>query len=156
MGKCDSLGANKKSPAVSHYKTGVIWKRTQATTLWSLWKIGMRFYKKQMLLTSQPITTYNNFVLACKNVATDTIPLKSGIKKHKPWQTEVVVWNAKYSWRSSDEKVHPSDDNIQNFDNAQIVFTETYEKEQIEYMLTCWRHQKFWQKQKVGRCLENG
>ena len=80
-------------------------------------------------------TTYNNVVLACKEAALDTIPLKPKIKKHKPWETEAVCLKRKELLDAAQMKNSiPSDENSTNFSNARSALTETYQKEQIEYL----------------------
>ena len=80
-------------------------------------------------------TRYNNVVKACKEAATNVIPLKPKLKKRLPWETLYICQKREILHQTAELKnSDPTQRNIKNFIRVQNPLTNTYEREQEEYV----------------------
>ena len=79
--------------------------------------------------------TFMNFESACKEAATESVPLKPKVKQRVPWETEEI--SKKRKKLKSTAKIknsNPSNSNLANFKKAQSELSKTYMEEQIAYL----------------------
>ena len=132
-----SLRANKKKSSRNPPYDWSYLKKNIETRNNFVIKVKNRFAALQDLIATDTTasTTYNNFVIAHKEAASNTIPLKPKIKNHKPWETEEVCLKRNELHTAAQMKnSFPSDENVTSFNDAKIALAETYEKEQTDYL----------------------
>ena len=85
--------------------------------------------------TKSTNTTFNNFQKACKEIASNTIPLKPKVKKRKPWETEETCQRRKDLHTAAKlRNTYSSPENSNQFNNARSALENAYEVEQTKYL----------------------
>lgn len=100
--------------------------------------LSNRYNALQSLNTEEDINTaYVNFEKACGEAANECIPLKSTVRKRKPWQNENVERKRDALKEAARERnQNPGEENDRLVKKAKKELRETYEKEQSLYLQT--------------------
>ena len=115
-----SLQANKKkSGQVVPYDWNVLRTNLDICNNFVI-QLSNRFKDLQdSMPTKSTNTTFNNFQKACKEIASNTIPLKPKVKKRKPWETEEICQRRKDLHTAAKlRNTYSSPENSNQFNNA--------------------------------------
>ena len=131
-----SLRANKKkSEKMAPYDWSVL-RRNADTRNQFVTQVNNRFAVLQDLTpTISSNSTFNNFQMACKETAAETIPLKPKVKKRKPWENEQICQKRKTLREAAQLRdTQPSPENTNFFNDARTELKTAYEIEQSKYL----------------------
>ena len=133
-----SLRANKfKSSCNPSYDWSTLRKATQERDSFIL-TLRNRFdaLQEESEIVS-PNSTFINFESACKDAASENIPVKTKMKKRTPWETKKISNTRKELKKIAEVKnANPSLANAEKLKAARNKLNEAYEKEQIDYLKT--------------------
>ena len=80
-------------------------------------------------------STNTTFQKACKEIASNTIPLKPKVKKRKPWEIEEICQRRKDLHTAAKlRNTYSSPENSNQFNNARSALENAYEAEQTKYL----------------------
>ena len=131
-----SLPANKKkSGQVTPYDWNVLRTNLDIRNTLVI-QLSNRFKDLQdSMPTKSTNTAFNNFQKACKEIASNTIPLKPKVKKRKPWETEEIRQRRKDLHTAAKLcNTYSSPENSSQFNNARSALENAYEVEQTKYL----------------------
>ena len=131
-----SLRANKKkSGQVAPYDWNVLRTNLDIRNTFVIQLSNRSKDLQDSISTKSTNTTFSNFQKACKEIASNTIPLKPKVKKRKPWETEKICQRRKDLHTAAKlRNTYSSPEDSNQFNNARSALENVYEVEQTKYL----------------------
>ena len=126
---------NKKSEKIAPYDWSVLKLNADIRNEF-VTQVHNRFAVLQDLTPSiSSNSIFNNFQMACKETAAETIPLKPKVKKRKPWENKEICQKRKTLREAAKLRdSQPSPENRSLFNEARTELKTSYEIEQTKYL----------------------